>query len=258
MAATETEVKKKVKVLKVKEETPTEEIDWEERSTRLREKLAAMADLRMKLWTRGGHVVKSKKECRPHGPAAEDKKGSDIGILGCGSSGDICIQDSSSSLGGVCAAVVLDEGGYGNTTVRFDQEGGVVPRRPKKFSMLKPLSGGVKSKVKNILESVKDGGATGEECDPGTNEGYLEVGDSNPCKNSGHVCVKDAASTLGGTCVDVGHENAQFFSLIPPKKKPCQFSNGTWSFKCAALNACAGFNEATIDQFVGCGSCVSC
>ena len=74
----------------------------------------------MKLWTRGGHVVKSKKECRPHGPEAEDKKGSDVGILGCGSSGDICIQDSSSSLGGVCAAVVLDEVGYGNTLVICD------------------------------------------------------------------------------------------------------------------------------------------
>jgi hypothetical protein len=163
-----TKVKKEVKAYEAKEEEPKEEIDWDERSKRLKEKLNRMADLRMKLHTRGGHVVKSTKECRPHGPEAEDKKGSDVGLLGCRSFGDICIKDSSSTLGGVCAQAFISEGGYGDETLRYEHEEEWVSSQYKKGSILKPLP---KSIAKSILQSAKDEGTIGEECVPGTSEG---------------------------------------------------------------------------------------
>lgn len=116
--ATEMETNKEVETKK--EEVKVQDYGWNDRSKRLREKLKVMADLRMKLWTREGyHLVKSKKECSPHGGVAEYKNDSmDIGILGCGSSGDICIQDSSSSLGGICALVAGGEGDEDGTVIR--------------------------------------------------------------------------------------------------------------------------------------------
>jgi hypothetical protein len=243
MAATE--VKKEVKAYEVREEEPKEEIDWDERSKRLKEKLNRMADLRTKLQTRGGYVVKSTKECRPHGPKAEDKKGSDVGLLGCGSSGNICIQDSSSSLGGVCAQAVISEGGYGDETLRYEHEEGMV---------LKPVP---ESMAQSILQSAKDGGTIGEECVPGINEGYVEIGGSNPCKNSDHVCLNDASSSLGGNCV----EPVFWGSGLNVKKQTCTFKDGSSGTKCDTkawgATACIGLSSDFIKNHIGCGSCVS-
>jgi hypothetical protein len=260
MAATEVEKEVKAYEAKEEEEEPKEEIDWEGRSRRLKEKLNKMSDLRMKLWTRGGHVLKSKKECRPHGPEAEDKKGSDVGLLGCGSSGDICIKDSSSSLGGVCAHAVISEGGYGDETKRYEQEERAITSQYAEASMLMPLP---ESAVNGILQSAKNAGAIGEECVPGTNEGYVEVGVFNPCKNSDHVCLKDVSSSLGGNCVDVGRDEEQVLwgSNHNKNKQWCQFEDGTSGSKCDSgsrmFSACNGLSSDFIRNNIGCGSCVS-
>jgi hypothetical protein len=220
-----------------------------------------MADLRTKLQTRGGYVVKSTKECRPHGPEAEDKKGSDVGLLGCRSFGDICIKDSSSTLGGVCAQAFISEGGYGDETLRYEHEEEWVSSQYKKGSILKPLP---KSIAKSILQSAKDEGTIGEECVPGTSEGYVEVGGSNSCKNSDHVCVNDVSSSLGGNCVnvDVGSNEELVFNKNTQK---CKFKDGTSGFKCANPNpnrwerdeACGNLSYDFIKNNIGCGSCVS-
>jgi hypothetical protein len=255
MAATE--VKKEVKTYEAKEEEPKEEIDWEERSKRLKEKLNMMSNLRTKLWSRGGHVVKSKKECRPHGFEVEDKKDSDLGLLGCGSFGDICIQDSSSSLGGVCAHAFISDGGYGDETKRYEHEAGVVSSQYAEDSMLMPLP---EPAAKSILQSAKDGGAIGEECVPGTNEGYVEVGGSNPCENSDHACLNDASSSLGGHCVFVGLGEQESGTLnLNSKKQECTFEDGTSGTKCgvAVGGGCNGLSFQFIRDNIGCGSCVS-
>jgi hypothetical protein len=162
---------------------------------RLREKLNMIAGLRMEVWTRGGITLSSPRKSvgiMDHGPIAEDKKGPDVGLIGCRSSGDICIHDSLSSLGGVCAKAVISEGGCGDETIRGEHEEGVLSSQYAEASMLMPWP---ESTAKSILQSAKNEGV------PGTNEGYVEVGASNPCKNSDHVRLKDASSSLGGSCV---------------------------------------------------------
>jgi hypothetical protein len=246
----ETENNKK---LESKEEESYVDVDWEDRSKRLKEKLKTMAHLRTKLWTRQGyHVVKSKKECRPNGREAPDL--SDTGILLCGSSGDICIPDSSSSLGGVCALIRGGEEDE-DETVLHEYDERKLSSRSENFSMLKPLAAKGGSKVMNILESGRDGYSSqiGEECDPGTNEGYVEVGAANPCMSSGHVCVRDANSKLGGTCVDIGLDGNLLAGSQESNLVRCTKSDGTRTRKCAGQGAC----EGTDPNKIKCGSCVS-
>lgn len=254
--ATEMETNKEVETKK--EEVKVQDYGWNDRSKRLREKLKVMADLRMKLWTREGyHLVKSKKECSPHGGVAEYKNDSmDIGILGCGSSGDICIQDLSSSLGGICALVAGGEGDEDGTVIREYGDQKLSSRPGNMSSMLKPLTANGQLKAKSIFESALDGYTSliGEDCDPGTNEGYIEVGSSNPCTKSGHVCVNDATSKLGGTCVDIGHDG-HFLTIESEWKSDgvgCSL-NGKPGVKCNGENACLGSDKSKI----ACGSCVS-
>jgi hypothetical protein len=126
--------------------------------------------------------------------------------------------------------------------------------------MLKPLTANGKSKANDILESARDGYSSqiGEECDPGTNEGYIEVGAANPCMSSGHVCVRDANSTLGGTCLDIGLDgNLLAVSEGTELGVACQKSDGTSGTKCSGATACQGTAQLVINSKIKCGSCVS-
>jgi hypothetical protein len=64
-----------------------------------------------------------------------------------------------------------------------------------------------KLKAKHLLEKEKVGagaGLIGEECIPGTIEGYVDVRVLNPCQYLDHVCVSNPWSSLGGTCIGIG------------------------------------------------------
>jgi hypothetical protein len=70
-----------------------------------------------------------------------------------------------------------------------------------------PLTVKDKLKAKHLLEKEKVGagaGLIGEECIPGTIEGYVDVRVLNPCQYLDHVCVSNPWSSLGGTCIGIG------------------------------------------------------
>jgi hypothetical protein len=229
-----------------------DDIDWNDRSIRLKEKLKARSDLRKTMRSRDVLLVKTKKKCRP--TAGFDELGkdalTDVGIFGCVDS-HICVEDSASILGGLCARVV--EAGS-NSTQQLQ---------------LQPLTVKDKLKAKLLLDKKKVGavgpnGVVGEECVPSTSEGFIDVGVLNPCEYSGHVCMKDPSSSLGGTCVGikVGGSSSPDRKLkegavVNRRLTACRYQNGTLGRKCSARSACRGLSEAFIENHIGCGSCVS-
>jgi hypothetical protein len=226
--------------------------DWNGRSMRLKEKLKAKSDLRQTMWSRDVRLVKTEKECKP--TAGFDELGkdalTDVGIFGCVDS-DICVLDSASLLGGICARV--DKGGDAGA---------------ESYQQIQPLTVSDKLKAKILLDAQKTsetgpGGVVGEECVPSTSEGYVDVGVLNPCKNSGHVCMKDPSSFLGGTCVGINggsyssFRNLEQDGVVNRRLTACTYQNGTFGLKCSARSACRGLSEAFIKNNIGCGSCVS-
>jgi hypothetical protein len=152
----------------------------------------------MKMWSRDVHLVKTEKECVP---AGSDKLGRDallmdVEILDCANPNDVCVGDSTSSLGGICARVA--------EAVDVDPT--------ESTHQLQLLALKDKLKAKHLLEkeAVEGFGATsglvGEKCNPSTSKGYIDVRVLNPCQNSNHVCVEDSSSSLGVTCVEIGSD----------------------------------------------------
>jgi hypothetical protein len=240
----------KIKKKELKEAT---RIDYDEKFMRLKEKLKTRLELRKRLWSHEGYLVKSEMECHPNSKGLE---GGDIlpdaGILGCGSTDYYCIENPESSLGGTCAQVVK-----GNTA-----ETGISEN-------LKPLTVKDKMKAKHVLEESKlssnESAAIGEECIPGTTDGYIDVGLLNPCQyNVHHVCMKDSSSTLGGTCMDIGQDTdgsvsfkRELEAAVVDVPTECNFRNGTAGFRCVGPRACEGLSPTFIRNNIGCGSCVS-
>ena len=177
----------------------------------------------------------------------------DVGIFGCVDS-DICVKDSASLLGGLCARVA--KGGDADAVSSQQQ--------------LQPLTVRDKLKAKTLLDEHKTrdigpSGVVGEECVPSTSEEYVDVGVLNPCERSGHVCMKDPSSSLGGTCVGINvggfyplFRNIEDDGAVGRHLTACVYQNGTLGQKCSARSACRGLSEAFIENNIGCGSCVSC
>jgi hypothetical protein len=224
---------------------------WDEKALRRRQKLQAKYDLRKKL-SAHGYLVPAKQECIHFGhDFASDlaSQGTDVGVLNCPSPEHFCIEDTFSSLGGICAQVV-DEALPSSLTVeeetKFDFDG-------VNTKLLKPLSLEMVMAAKHMHAFQK----SGTECAPGSNPGYVDVGPHNGCEGSGHGCVRDSSSSLGGTCVDIGSSLTQRerFLLSSGTTYSCTFLNGTIGVKCHGWNACSDLSQEFIENNIGCGSC---
>lgn len=123
------------------------------------------------MWSRDVHLVKTEKEYIPFGsPAYQLGKDetSDLGSLMCQNSSNVCVDDSTSSLGGVCICIRIVDFG--------DKEADVAGSTPR----VKMLTVKEKLKAKHLLEA-KEGkvgvsGLVGEVCTPSTTEGFVDVG----------------------------------------------------------------------------------
>ena len=215
------------------------QIDWEEKSRRLRLKLKAKKELRKKMESRGvQHLAVVGRECTPVWADGD----ADVGILACSDPDHVCIEDSSSSFGGVCAQLVSDDG---------SGDGILQDESTRK---LKLLTHGSQLMAQDIIEAsprVGEPTLLGEECEPSTSKGYFDIG---ACSNTTHVCVEDTSSLLGGTCVDIG-QTSEFLTeeRLPAGPGPidCTYINGTKGKKCHGGQSCVRSN---VDN-IGCGSC---
>eukprot|EP00956_Cyclotella_meneghiniana_P034852 scaffold108757_cov60-Cyclotella_meneghiniana.AAC.6 len=134
--------------------------------------------------------------------------------------------------------------------------------------LLKPASMQNIWKADHILERSRAGSEeylslVSGECNPGTNDGYVDVGIFNGCGGNGFFCSKDSSSNLGGTCVNIGStadeslpsrdlfEGGNHRHLLTS----CDYLNGTSGEKCSGLRACMGLSSDFIANNIGCGSC---
>jgi hypothetical protein len=121
-----------------------------------------------------------------------------------------------------------------------------------------------KSKLQHLLVEKFAGGSV-EECTPQSNGDFIVVdaGVLSGCKNSSHVCVPDASSSQGGTCLDFKLATSD---VERAKVKggeghchltECTYRNGTSGVKCQGSQACGGLTASFISTNIGCGSCNS-
>ena len=225
-----------------------------------------------KLMLQGGSVIATKKECKPTSASP------DTGILNCPIN-QVCIQDSASMLGGVCAKVV-----HGNASLAQDKVGGdimasgvvedpdvvvggnFVAEAQPGGKVLKPFAVKDKLNAERILKGSRAGleeylPSVSGECSPGTNDGFVDVGILNGC-DVGDVCVQDPHSNIGGTCVNIGgtsdtsrisrdlFEGGKHRHLLT-----CDYLNGTSGEKCSGMLACGDLSSDFIANNIGCGSC---
>ena len=262
---------------------------WEKKSLHLKHRMKAKLDLKSKVGHDDWHLYTTEEECTPFayfkGNSASKKYESDVdvGILrGCDNPYHYCIEDTSSSLGGVCAQVIgtdrevkvaRKDGPMANDGVEEGEDESVIREDMKRTdsahfkgtNKLKFMTVKEKLKAKHILEEsngVKDESPylIGEECDLGKNPGFVDVGILNKCKQAGHVCIEDSSSSLGGLCVNIGSDkdrgvvssrilSAQIDSTA------CTYNNGTAGEKCSGSQACGGLSDSFISNNIGCGSC---
>ena len=242
----------------------------EQKYLQLREMMKSKSSLK-KLMLQGGSVVTTKKECKPTSASP------DTGILNCPIN-QVCIQDSASMLGGVCAKVVhgnvsLAQGEVGEDIVASGVEnpyvvvgGNFVAEAQPGGKALKPFAVKDKLNAERILKGSRAGleeylPSVSGECSPGTNDGFVDVGILNGC-DFGHVCLQDPHSNIGGTCVNIGgtsdtsrisrdlFEGGKHRHLLT-----CDYLNGTSGEKCSGMLACGDLSSDFIANNIGCGSC---
>ena len=243
----------------------------EQKYLQLREMMKSKSSLK-KLMLQGGSVVTTKKECKPTSASP------DTGILNCPIN-QVCIQDSASMLGGVCAKVV-----HGNASLAQDKVGGdimasgvvedpdvvvggnFVAEAQPGGKALKPFAVKDKLNAERILKGSRAGleeylPSVSGECSPGTNDGFVDVGILNGC-DFGHVCVRDPHSNIGGTCVNIGgtsdmsHITRDLFEGGKHRHLlTCDYLNGTSGEKCSGMLACGDLSSDFIANNIGCGSC---
>ena len=229
-------------------------LEMEKKFLDLRQTLKARISLK-KLIFHGGYFFASEKECKPTSTSA------DTGILDCSLKEEICIQDSASLIGGVCAKIVRDDVSLAQLKEMGIEEGNLVVGG----KALKPFSMKDKLIAQRILKRSKaslDGYTSTEsvECNPGTNDGFVDV--IGNC-DFGRVCVHDPYSNIGGTCVNVGNTSkTSHFSqdLFQGEKHrhllACTYRNGTsGGEKCSGHHACGGLSAEFVASNIGCGSC---
>eukprot|EP00956_Cyclotella_meneghiniana_P002835 scaffold3343_cov51-Cyclotella_meneghiniana.AAC.3 len=242
----------------------------EQKYLQLREMMKSKSSLK-KLMLQGGSVVTTKKECKPTSASP------DTGILNCPIN-QVCIQDSASMLGGVCAKVV-----HGNASLAQDEVGedivamvvedqdvvvggNFVAEAQPGGKALKPFAVKDKLNAERILKGSRAGleeylPSVSGECSPGTNDGFVDVGILNGC-DVGHVCVRDPHSNIGGTCVNIGGTSdtsrisrGLFGGVKHRHLLTCDYLNGTSGEKCSGMHACGDLSSDFIANNIGCGSC---
>jgi hypothetical protein len=112
-----------------------------------------------------------------------------------------------------------------------------------------------------------EGGESIQECTPQSNGDFIVLGAGilSGCENSSHVCVPDASSSQGGTCLDIkvatsdveggfkGRDGSHRY--LADRLINCVYRNGTAGCKCDEPGACGDLSEAFIQNNIGCGSC---
>ena len=135
--------------------------------------------------------------------------------------------------------------------------------------LLKPASVQDIWKADRILERSRAGSEeylslVSGECNPGTNDGYVDVGIFKGCGGNGFFCSKDSSSNLGGTCVNIGGSTSDESLLSRDLFEggnhrhlltSCDYLNGTSGEKCSGLHACGDLSSDFIANKIGCGSC---
>ena len=263
---------------------------WEKKSLRLKRRLKAKLDLKSKMEHNDWHLTTTEEECVPfeylEGERIIKKHEGDVdvGILrGCDNPYHYCIEDASSSLGGVCARAIstadkkvkhpsmptIEEESEFDTLIGDNEEVMNIDHT-KSGNKLKFVKVADKLKANRILKEGKEAAykssnnMIGKECHLGKNPGFVDVGILNGCKQSIHVCIEDSSSSLGGTCVDVGSEvdgnvvSSRSLSVTRNEQVDvtvCTYTNGTSGERCSGLRACYGLSESFISTNIGCGSC---
>ena len=236
---------------------------WDERSRHLRKKIKAKLELKKKLRTGQAYLATLEEECDPEpmpNTGSNLKANLDLGILDC-NEGEYCIQDSSSSTGGICAKLVNEDSSVvrARGKTNYEDIGDWMVAGDKQLKML-TVSHQLRVQQllkENELKADQFSSLGGEECFPGTNYGYIDVG-ANGCQNSTHYCVEDPTSNLGGTCVHVDLDvNDSFIGRFRKnyfdQKVSCQYINGTAGFKCTGVKACFQMSDEFKRNNIGCG-----
>lgn len=218
---------------------------WEQKFLRLKQKLKVKSNLRMKLALREGYLMKSGDECHPEFGMGEFA--TDVGILACRNQEQICVPDPLSQHGGICAELVPVR----KDMITIDQENAIA----RSIEQVKPFI------VKDKLKAMHLSGGGMEGCTP---LHLTDGGSFVTCQSSGHVCVKDSSSSLGGTCVDITPHVHYVGSPLPHFEhgshrnlNACRYLNGTSGVKCSGPQACYGLSPSFIRSNIGCGSCNS-
>jgi hypothetical protein len=235
--------------------------------------LKAKTDIiREELWFHQGqgYLVTSEEECTPPGDISPFEEGAlkDARVISCGGSGQFCIEDTASSLGGVCATVVSGEveAGKVDNAQATTAAATAATKKLKPLTVMDKLAAKGPLEGKEVLEYETDLTVVGEECDPGTNPGYVDVGIFNQCHHSDHVCIEDSSSSLGGHCVGIvpGKEDSLWLEFDPQdaggqhrRLTECTYLNGTAGIKCSGHNACVGLSPSFVENNIGCRSCNS-
>lgn len=242
----------------------------EEMFLRLKQKLRAKTELRKKLGSHGGYLVFSSGEnCSPFQDSfqfeREEGDTTDVGILGCRNPEQLCIEDASFSLGGICADVI----NRGDVVTEIDP--GLT--KTKKIEQFKPVF--LKDKLRAnylVQQNIVEGGGQARffmqgECTPPPSVFELihtsvDAGILGRCQNSDNICVKDPSSFLGGTCVDISAQVDDFIPLDTAFERgrhlfltECYYRNGTSGMKCSHPQACHGLTSSFVYSNIGCGSC---
>ena len=225
-----------------------EKAAWDERSLRLRQKIKAKIELKKKLRTGRAYLATLEEECDPDPMlnAGNSNKTLDLGILDC-NDGEYCIKDSSSLAGGICAKVVYEDSSAvrARGKTKYEDIGDWMVAGGKQLKMLTvPQELKVQHLLEqNKLEAGRNSSLVGEECNPGKNQGFVDVGVKG-CQNSTHYCVEDSTSSLGGTCVYI-----DFADNGEGQGTQCHYANGTKGEKCGGNYACESSNQ----EMIGCG-----
>ena len=233
---------------------------WDERSRRLRQKIKAKLELKKKLRTGQAYLATLEEECDPDpmpNTGSNLKANLDLGILDC-NEGEYCIQDSSSSTGGICAKLVNEDSSVvrARGKTKYSDIGDWMVAGDKKLKML-TVSHQLKVQhllKENELKADQFSSLVGEECYPGTNYGYIDIG-ANRCQNMTHFCIEDSSSSLGGTCAHVDWDVQDFFASSYSRDEgiTCHYTNGTAGFKCKGLFACGVMTDDFKRNNIGCG-----
>jgi hypothetical protein len=135
------------------------------------------------------------------------------------------------------------------------------------IAVVKLLTVKDKMKLEYLHKKKLEAGESIQECTPQSNGDFIVDGAGilSGCENSSHVCMPDASSYQGGTCLDIevatndveggfkGRDGSRRY--LADHLIGCVYGNGTVGFKCDEPGACGDLQETFIQNSIGCGSC---